>query len=91
MDSPKKFEAGETILIFDELQEFTEIASFLKFYCWMVDRNLGVYKGALYENIVGEALIKCGYDLCYCKRMIPIWKKFFVRTKEHLVPVEVNK
>ena len=28
-----------------------------------VNRNLGVYKGALYENVVGEALVKVGYDL----------------------------
>lgn len=31
-------------------------------------KNLGVYKGALYENIVGEALMKCGYGLYYYKR-----------------------
>ena len=27
------------------------------------NRNLGVYKGALYENMIGEALKKSGYDL----------------------------
>lgn len=27
-----------------------------------MNKNLGVYKGALYENIVGEALVKCGYS-----------------------------
>lgn len=27
------------------------------------NRNLGVYKGALYENVVGEALAKSGYSL----------------------------
>ena len=32
MDPSKKFEAGETILIFDELQEFPEIATSLKFF-----------------------------------------------------------
>ena len=32
------------------------------------NRNLGVYKGALYENIVGEALVKSGYGLYYYKR-----------------------
>jgi len=32
MDPSKKFEAGETILIFDELQEFPEIATALKFF-----------------------------------------------------------
>ena len=32
MDPAKKFEAGETVLIFDELQEFPEIATSLKFF-----------------------------------------------------------
>ena len=32
------------------------------------NRNLGVYKGALYESIAGEALVKSGYDLFYYKR-----------------------
>ena len=32
------------------------------------NKNLGVYKGALYENIVGEALNKSGYNLYYYKR-----------------------
>lgn len=29
------------------------------------NKNLNVYKGALYENIVGEALKKSGYGLPY--------------------------
>ncbi len=32
------------------------------------NRNLGVYKGALYESIVAEALRKSGYELYYYKR-----------------------
>lgn len=32
------------------------------------NKNLGVYKGALYESIVGEALTKCGYGLYYLKK-----------------------
>lgn len=55
------------------------------------NRNLGVYKGALYENIVGEALIKCGYDLYYYKREdSTLEEDFFVRTQKNLVPVEVK-
>lgn len=38
------------------------------------NKNLGVYKGALYENMVGEALIKQGYKLFYYKKRIPHWK-----------------
>ena len=55
------------------------------------NKNLGVYKGALYENIVGEALSKCGYGLYYYKREdSTLEQDFFVRTKEELVPVEVK-
>ncbi len=55
------------------------------------NKNLGVYKGALYENIVGEALKKCGYDLYYYKREdSSLEEDFFVRTREQLIPVEVK-
>ena len=55
------------------------------------NKNLGVYKGALYENIVGEALRKCGYDLYYYKREdSTLEEDFFVRTKDALLPVEVK-
>lgn len=55
------------------------------------NKNLGVYKGALYENIVGEALVKSGYDLYYYKREDSILEEdFFVRTAENLIPVEVK-
>lgn len=55
------------------------------------NKNLGVYKGALYENIVGEAFSKCGYGLYYYKREdSTLEQDFFVRTKNKLVPVEVK-
>lgn len=55
------------------------------------NRNLGVYKGALYENIVGEALTKCGYGLYYYKREdSTLEEDFFVRTQKNLLPVEVK-
>lgn len=55
------------------------------------NKNLNVYKGALYENIVGEALSKCGYGLFYYKKEDSrLEQDFFVRTAEHLVPVEVK-
>lgn len=55
------------------------------------NRNLGVYKGALYENIVGEALVKIGYELYYYKKEdSTLEEDFFVRTKEDLLPVEVK-
>lgn len=55
------------------------------------NKNLGVYKGALYENIVGEALVKAGYDLYYYKKdNSSLEQDFFVRNKENLIPVEVK-
>lgn len=56
-----------------------------------VNKNLGVYKGALYENIVGEALVKAGYDLYYYKKdNSTLEQDFFVRNKENLIPVEAK-
>lgn len=55
------------------------------------NKNLGVYKGALYENIVGEALIKQGYRLYYCKRAdSTLEEDFFIRSQTLLVPIEVK-
>ncbi|MGM9520694.1 MAG: ATP-binding protein [Phascolarctobacterium sp.] len=55
------------------------------------NKNLGVYKGALYENIVAEALTKIGYDLYYYKKdNSTLEEDFFVRTKDSLIPVEVK-
>lgn len=55
------------------------------------NNNWGVYKGALYENIVGEALTKAGYDLYYYKREdSTLEEDFFVRTSKYLIPVEVK-
>lgn len=56
-----------------------------------VNKNIGVYKGALYENIVGEALVKSGCDLFYYKREdSTLEEDFFLRTKDNLVPIEVK-
>ena len=56
-----------------------------------VHKNLGVYKGAIYENLVGEALKKSGYGLYYYRRDdSTLEQDFFVRTADCLVPVEVK-
>lgn len=55
------------------------------------NKNLGVYKGALYENVVGEALVKAGYKLYYYKREdSSLEQDFFVRTSNTLIPIEVK-
>ncbi len=55
-------------------------------------RNFGTYKGAIYENIVGEMLIKSGYEqLYFYRRENPsVEMDFFVRDSDSLVPVEVK-
>lgn len=55
------------------------------------NKNLNVYKGALYENMVGEAFVKSGYDLYYYKREdSTLEEDFFIRTASELIPVEVK-
>ena len=55
------------------------------------NKNLGVYKGALFENIVGEALTKQGYNLYYFKREdSTLEEDFFIRSKDSLIPIEVK-
>lgn len=55
------------------------------------NKNLGVYKGALYESIVAEALVKEGYGLYYYKKPdSSLEEDFFVRTRDRLVPIEVK-
>lgn len=56
-----------------------------------VNENMGVYKGALYENIVAESLHKQGYELYYYKKEdSTLEEDFFVRAKDFLIPVEVK-
>lgn len=56
-----------------------------------INKNLGVYKGALLENIVAEALRKSGYNLFYYKRNdSTLEEDFFIRTADALIPVEVK-
>lgn len=55
------------------------------------NKNLGVYKGALYENIVSEALIKEGYKLYYYKKDDGTLElDFFIRSANNLIPIEVK-
>lgn len=56
------------------------------------NKNFGTYKGAIYENVVGEMLRKSGYEqLYFFKRDNPsLEMDFFVRDSNSLVPVEVK-
>ncbi len=55
------------------------------------NKNMNVYKGALYENIAAESLSKQGYNLYYYKKEdSTLEQDFFVRTRKSLVPVEIK-
>ncbi len=55
------------------------------------NKNLGAYKGAIYENIVGDMLVKQGYDLFYYHSDRPaVEMDFFLRDADSLIPVEVK-
>ena len=50
-----------------------------------------LYEGALYENIVGDMLVKAGYDLYFYKDDSKKQEMdFFVRDTDSLIPVEVK-
>jgi len=56
------------------------------------NRNFGTYKGAIYENVVGEMFVKSGYEqLYYYSHVNPsLEMDFFVRDADSLIPVEVK-
>ena len=56
------------------------------------NKNFGTYKGAIYENMVGEMLIKSGYEQLYFYRHDnpSLEMDFFVRDADSLIPVEVK-
>lgn len=55
------------------------------------NKNFNTYKGAIYENIVGDMLVKEGYKLYFYKNEKgTIEMDFFIRDKDSLIPVEVK-
>ena len=55
------------------------------------NKNFNTYKGAIYENIVGDMLVQQGYKLYFYKNEKgTVEMDFFVRDKDSLIPVEVK-
>ena len=55
------------------------------------NKTFNTYKGALYENIVGDMLVKQGYKLYFYKNdKGTLEMDFFVRDSGSLVPIEVK-
>lgn len=56
-----------------------------------INKNFNTYKGAIYENVVGDMLVKEGYELFFYKNEKGTIKMdFFIRDKDSLIPVEVK-
>lgn len=56
-----------------------------------VNKNYGTYKGAIYENIVADMLVKQGYDLYfYRNEKSTLEMDFFIRDAASLIPIEVK-
>ena len=55
------------------------------------NRNFATYKGAIFENIVADMLVKQGYNLFYYHNdKSSVEMDFLVRSASHLWPVEVK-
>lgn len=56
-----------------------------------IRRNLGTWKGGLFENIAGEALIKAGIPLAYFKREnSTLEMDFLTRSTDSIIPIEIK-
>lgn len=54
-------------------------------------KNFNTYKGAIYESIVADMLVKAGYDLYfYRNEKGTVENDFFVRDSDSLIPIEVK-
>lgn len=75
---------GDTGLLVGSLDE--EVQQDLRY-----NKNFNTYKGALYENIVGDMLVKQGYQLYfYRNERSTLEMDFFVRDADSLIPIEVK-
>lgn len=75
---------GDTGLLIGSLDE--EVQEDLRY-----NKNFNTYKGALYENIILEMLVKQGYKLYFYKNeKSTIEMDFMVRDRNSLIPIEVK-
>ena len=55
------------------------------------NQNFNTYKGAIYENVIADMLVKQGYHLYfYRNEKGTLEMDFFIRDKDSLIPVEVK-
>lgn len=56
----------------------------------VVNKDLGIYKGAIYENIVGDMFAKQGKRLYYFEKNSRLEMDFFIRYHDMATAVEVK-
>ena len=75
---------GDTGLLIGSLDE--ESQTDLRF-----NKNFNTYKGAIYENIIAEELVKSGYQLFFYKSDKPNMEiDFIIRDIDSIIPIEVK-
>lgn len=75
---------GDTGLLIGSLDDETQ-ADLRK------NQNFNTYKGAIYENVVADMLVKQGYNLYFYKNeKCTLEMDFFIRDIDSLIPVEVK-
>ena len=56
-----------------------------------LNKNFNTYKGAIYENVIGDILVKQGYQLYFYKNEKgTLEMDFFIRDAKSLIPIEVK-
>lgn len=82
--SKYKIYFGDTGLLIASLDEEAQIDL-------RENKNFNTFKGAIYESIASETLVKEGYKLFYYKDdHSQIEMDFFIRNKNSLIPIEVK-
>lgn len=82
--SKYKIYFGDTGLLIASLDEDAQIDL-------RENKNFNTFKGAIYESIASETLVKEGYKLFYYKDdYSQIEMDFFIRNKNSLIPIEVK-
>lgn len=56
----------------------------------IIDGELGIYKGAVYENIIADIFAKSGKKLYYFEKNSSVEMDFFIRYKRKAVAIEVK-
>ena len=83
MNSYKIYYADTSLLVSDFDEEASEDLR--------INKNFGIYNGAIYESMIGEALVKQGYDLFYYRSKDSLVElDFIIRVKNYIVPIEVK-